>query len=495
MIGVKILRKLKAVIADDRFFFLTLILFILQAAWVAFSLNHSGYYDEQFHYGLSQFYSQYLNPWRVEQSANWDIWGDVVRHPSYLYYFILGKILNFLNLFSLGYIDKLIYLRLISVTFFAAGLYVYRKVLISLGFSKLITNLTLLFLIQIPVLTLIAGQVNYDNPMFFFAALFLLQGIKLIQRNELNMSSLVLFILTGVAGSMIKYAFLPLFFVGLLGVAVHYVLTYKKRLLNRAVKSFVLMSKVNRLVVLLLVIITSIVFLERYAVNYFHYKAFWPECHNVLSEERCSNYYIWNRNNRLTVNEHKEVDTSIIRYLGTWSGGMIETQYSVPYMTSLTNEKLNATIKPPLPLYYEANQAILLLGAIVLLLTLARTLRSRERVYIFSVAVFFTLVLIAVNYIDYRKLGVVAATNGRYLFPVLPVFIAFAAEGVSLIIRNHTKVTLLLLLGVLFTISQGGGIISTLMQAEQEWYWQKSEVLSLNTKLKGVVNGFVIKGE
>jgi hypothetical protein len=125
-------------------------------------------------------------------------------------------------------------------------------------------------------------------------------------------------------------------------------------------------------------------------------------------------------------------------------------------------------------------------GGVALFLLYAReVLRNKILLLFTAAALFYTFGVFVQNYLVYIDLGVPLATNGRYLFPVLPIFgILVGLSLIKLVGRHAKRVLITAFLFCLLLMSQGGGIMIYLLDNFQPIYWRNNTALKINEKAK-----------
>jgi len=160
------------VIRSDRFFYVTVGLFGLASAWVATASLypmafdeefHFMAFDEEFHFGLIKIYSTHLTPYTLEPTRDMAQYGLVSADVSYLFHYLMSFPYRVINVLPASEQTIIILLRFINIGFVLWALFIYRKILDELGVSKAISHVTIAFFTLIPIMPLLAGQINYDN--------------------------------------------------------------------------------------------------------------------------------------------------------------------------------------------------------------------------------------------------------------------------------------------------------------------------------------------
>ena len=139
----KVLARFNEYLRSNKFYRLILIVFVIEASWIALSAKYPQAFDENFHFGLIKIYAHYWLPFLTTQPPHADAYGAVARDPSYLYHYLMSFPYRLINLFVKGQTVQVIILRFINIGFFAFGLVLFRKILLKVGTSKALTNLIL----------------------------------------------------------------------------------------------------------------------------------------------------------------------------------------------------------------------------------------------------------------------------------------------------------------------------------------------------------------
>ncbi len=82
-------------------FWATIALFLAETSWVAFRSAFPMAYDESFHVGLIQIFTEHLNPIISQQHPSTFGFGNIVHNPSWLYHWLLSFPDRLLSLGSL----------------------------------------------------------------------------------------------------------------------------------------------------------------------------------------------------------------------------------------------------------------------------------------------------------------------------------------------------------------------------------------------------------
>ncbi len=226
------------------FFRVVVILFAIQALWVALSNRYPMAFDENFHLGVIQLYANHHLPFWTSQPEGANAFSAIFRDPSYLYHYIFGWIYNVIELFTGSQTTQVLILRFMNIGLFVWALYVYRRLLLTIGASSAATNALVLIFTLIPVASLLAGQINYDNlfiPLVGLLMIWLLEFIRKLKKTQkVDTESLLKITCLGLFGSLVKYAYLPFFVAGVGLVALF--LAWNYRLDIRSLRSDLLVG-------------------------------------------------------------------------------------------------------------------------------------------------------------------------------------------------------------------------------------------------------------
>jgi hypothetical protein len=287
---------------SSRFFKFIFLFFIFESVWIAFSAAYPQAFDENFHFGIIQVYSHYWLPFLSSQPAGASAYGAVARDPSYLYHYLMSFPYRFIALFLHTQIEQVIALRLINVGLLGSGLILSRRVLLRVGISAALANMTILVFVLIPIVPQLAAQINYDNlfiPLTAWAILLTFNVTDQLRARQPSIKSIIgllsLCLLTG----LVKYAFLPIF----AGIIVFLIIVafkayrHKLRLLgSQLMRSWFTQPHYMKVVLLMIGVISIGMFVQRDGVNLIDYHSLEPNCSSILSVHACEAYSPWDYN-------------------------------------------------------------------------------------------------------------------------------------------------------------------------------------------------------
>lgn len=63
----------------------------------------------------------------------------------------------------------------------------------------------------------------------------------------------------------------------------------------------------------------------------------------------------------------------------------------------------------------------------------------------------------------------------------------------NFVLKKNRPLKLIVFLGVLSLFTQGGGLITYILQSKEAWYWQNSKVIEINNTAKRILQPLVIE--
>lgn len=463
-------------LASRKFFYFVLALAALQGVWYALGFAPS-IYDEGVHLGIINAYSHHLSPFISKQPTSLDSLGQITSNSSYLYYYLMSWPLRIMQLFTDNTQAQIIFLRLLNVAMFTGGLFAYGKLLYRSRVSRAVTNVALLIVILIPATAPLPGAVNYDNAVFLLSGLLLYLTVSIISGRTLTFKQASSFMILGLLGSLVKFEFLALFAPVALYVLVCLYRRGPSRVAAGLVNSFKKMRPHYSYLLLAVLILSLGLFIERPVVNELKYHNVNPQCEQILSKERCMKNYTAARN--ITLREDKPANfmpaNPVKYFVHFWAPGMMSTQ------TVLLGGET------PFRAMTVFSYGLASAGTILILLYLRDFLKKREYRLLLIIMAAYGLLLAAYNYDAYREYASPVAITGRYLLPVMPIFVFFALLALVSMLRKYPKILLLGCVGAILLLANGGGIITYMMDVPSRLYWPGFSDKGLSETVKDVM--------
>jgi hypothetical protein len=485
--------KFTRFLASRKFLYLILGFFVFEAGWLALSSVYPMAFDEDYHFGLIQLYSQHILPFFSEPTSAYKF-GEITRDPSYMYHYLMGFPYRVIELFTKNMTDQVIALRFIDIAMFSGGIVIFRKVLLRLKISKALANTVLLFFILTPMSSLLAAQINYDNMLFLCVPITFLLALRFVDRlkshKEFSLPLFIGWLSACLFTSLVMYTFLPIFLAMTLYLA--YILYkqwwHKRRtLFKRIADSYKHLERPVKIGLILLLIISGGLFVERDGYNTIRYGTPTPECNQVLSVQDCTNFGSWERNYNIAKYKSTYVHPTTYQFTRNWIHTMF---YNLFFAINGINSGFFA--QPPLPLP-EWSAGIIAVSGIGLLTLYRKKIFANDAAKFFGVIIFiYVTVLWLQNYSDYLHLGETVGVNGRYLIPVLLLVYALVGVAFRELLKKRELAKPLLTIVVILLFLNGGGIMTYMVRNDPSWYRSSIPVAKANQKAQMVLRPLIV---
>lgn len=488
-------RVLTTFFASSTFFWIILGVFVLQALWFVFSAVYPMAFDEEVHVGIIRVYSEQWSPFLYEQATSSDSFGAIVRDPSYLYHYLMSFPYRLLHVFTSSEAAIVIILRLLNVAMFAYALVLFRRVLLRAGTSQALSNVALALFTLIPIVPMLAAHVNYDNLMMLVVAWLCLLGMRImrqVRERSIELRDWWLLALLCLFGSLVKYPLLPV-----LAGAVICLLIYtwwqfrgsSKLFGSRTRKSWRGFSRRSAIIGVLLVVLATGLFVQRYGVNLVQYNHPVPSCDAVLDKERCMAYGPWRRNHNLA-QAKGDINGSPILYSGTWVERMWHRMFF-----AVNGPTSRYATRPPLPVP-ATTAAVLGISLFAASIIAWRQIRARPALLYFAGFIgLYVAVLWVDEYTQFLETGHPVAINGRYLIPVLLPLAAILGVGASYCLRNKAVLKPYVAGAVLLLFLHGGGVLTFISRSDASWNWPNQAVIKVNDAARKATSLLVFEGK
>lgn len=493
----RVLLGLGNIFASNKFFYSIIAFITLTSFWVALSSLYPMAFDEDFHLGLIRIYAEVWNPFSVVQTPEAAVFGSITTDPSYLFHYLMSFPYRILSAVIPSETVVIICLRVINIALFVLGLVLYRKVFLRAKIAPAIINVVIAVFVLIPVVPLLAGQINYDNLLMVIVAGVFLYTMsireQLRSKQTIPIAPLSYLVLLLLFSSVVKYAFLPIAAGAALYIGYELMRAYRKNkdVVPRFVSDIRQVALPAKVFVGVLFIVGLGLFSQRYVVNIVRYHDPVPDCAAVISVEECSQYGPWGRDYRYSQNKEGLEERNAVAYTAThWAWGMWHRLFFT--LAGPTNEY--ATRKPlPIP----AIVAIVVTAVgVVLALVYGRSLLRQYPIFVLFLVVgaLYVAALWLQVYQLYVYTGRPVAINGRYLIPLLPAFGVIVALAYSRFFSHIKQAQLkgVFALIILLLFLQGGGPITYIVRSEARWYWPNSFVQDANMQIQKMLRPVII---
>ncbi|HSW79464.1 MAG TPA: hypothetical protein VLG47_01685 [Candidatus Saccharimonadales bacterium] len=488
-----------SVIASSKFFWVILGIFILESLWIVFTTIYPMAFDEDFHFGLIKIYSHHILPFLSHQPPDANFFGPVANNPSYFYHYLMSFPYRIIALFVHSQTLQVICLRLINVALFAYSLVLFRKVFLRAKLTPAFTNFALFLFVFVPIVPMLAAQINYDNLSMVLVAwicLLMIRILSALNKNKIPATDIVLLACIGLVGSIVKYAFLPIMAASVIAVAIFILHAFGNKFNKIGHATAESVRKLGRLKVVLLSLLLLVslgLFSQRYLVNIATYKAAIPKCDKILTVDECMSYGPFNRTYTLLQTKDPNFKPSIVTYIPLWLYGMwFRTFFAVNGNIPSPWWARYETI-PPLKLPSLAVVGLIISSFGVVVIYIKKLYRDKFLIFLAMMAVLYTAALFIENYGSYAHSGQPVAINGRYLLPMaLPAFI-IAGRAWQLALSGHSRKIKLLLAGIVAVLFiQGGGVLTFMINSNHTWYWPDHRTQAAGFYAHEITQKFVI---
>jgi len=493
----RITRIIAAILGSRRFTIGTLCFFIFEGVWVACSAVYPMAFDEDFHFGLIKMYSHYWLPFLSTQPPNTSQFGAVTRDPSYLYHYLMSFPYRFIELFTHDQTIQVILLRFINIGLFGLGIVLGYKVMRRAGATRVLANTGLALFVLIPIVPLLAAQINYDNmvmPLVAWTCLMILRVDEQLRKRVIDLKLWAILAADCLLSSLVKYAFLPVafavfvFVVARVWIAFH---GHRHQLGTAFAQAYRTLSKKTVATLIVLLLISGGMFFQRYGLNVISYHTPLPGCNVVLNTDECMSYGPWARN-YMDAQTKGAVNRNPVAYSWTWLEGM---HYRLFFMVNGPASGFENYAPVPLP---SATAVVLVIAGVVALgLAWRRVFSGQNRyflLFLFLMASLYCLALWVDNYDDFLSTGQPVAINGRYLLVVLLPLIAVFGRALMAIIGRWRGLCTWAAAFAIILFLQGGGVMSFILRSDPQWDWPASPVVHANNAARKILAPPIVEG-
>ncbi len=470
---------LRTFIGSGSAFYIALVLFVLGATYIAAGSLYPMAFDEEFHYGLLQIYAAGWLPYGIEHSGDMAQYGAATADASYLFHYLMSFPYRLFAAIGVPENGIIIALRLINIALAAAALVVFRRALLEAGMSRRVTNVALICFMLIPVLSMLAAQINYDNLLLLIIAWCILLIVKITNAvragDFVPVQHMVTLFAAVLLGMSVKYAFLPLalgMFLWIIGLVYLNMRARRQSFLEYGKSLFEQWTRVSQKAKYILIglVFISVFFVSHYITSTLTYGSPIPSCDRVFTDKECEAYGPWNRNRNYAANKDAAfTPMTYPEYMAAeWFPDM--AQRLTFAVAGKTNNFQTQLPLPPL-VYGLATLSIIGLGCIIVQ-------AFRRRLPWFAsftalLSLIYAGVLSYQLYSDYIATAQPVAINGRYLLPLLPLVAAGMIDAMrrSVPTVNSSILATLTTVVVLYLIICGAGAGTYIVLSESHWYW------------------------
>lgn len=494
----KIAAKIYKIISSKKFFYVIIGLLILQAAWLALTVQYPQAFDESYHMGIIRVYAHQWLPFIPVEPANVIGFGDITRYDSYMYHYLMSFPERLISLFTHTTQIHVILLRFVNIGLFVGGVILFRRLFTRFNISNALIHVALLMFVLVPVVPTLAATINYDNMIFLLvpilAGLALTCATSIIKHKKLPASSFILFMAVGFIGSLTQYSFVPIFAGAFLYLLVLWIISHaKKQILTSIIPSFRAIRRSTQIILVIVFLISGGLFAERYVGNVVMYHSFAPDCAIVNPLAECLQYGPWARNYHLDQQIQKTnpaYSPSIFSYPFSWVSAMM---YRLYFTVNYDFKEYS-----PLPVPYISAWIIGGIGTLLVLVFRRSILRIDKRLLLLvSIIALYIGGLFYVNLTQFLHYRTIVAVNGRYLIIILPIIfiligLAYKQLFKKLFKKRANAFISIFAVVILLLAIQGGGAATYLLRSKPIWYWKNKALIEFNTTVKDIVAPLVI---
>lgn len=450
---------------------------------MALSFNYPMLWDEYYHFGLIQFYGQHISPIIANQPTSLDLYGNVARSPKYFYHYLLSFPYRGISLITANEAAQVIALRFINIGIFAAALVVFRKAMLRVTASKPLVHFALLIIALLPLTSLMAAHINYDNAQFLITALLLLWTIQYAQAKQPNVKLLLLIVSVSAIGALIKYTIFPIVVALGLYLMVHTLRNYGRDSLSMVMASWRDAARNTKIALLVLLVVSVGLAGERFVGNVVQYGRIDPVCNQVISTERCLSFSPFKQEHTLGNTQNKTMTDypwhEPLHFTYTY---FLRDNYK-QYFTSGTQLAYEYfTVPEPLKIPFTVVAVAAVISIVCVIISTKYLIRMPSVQISLLAALFLTAALWIIDYEKYIRTGAPLAIQGRYLLPLFPMVLLIALLGVRHAIPWRS-VKLVGATVVLIGLLWGGGLAAHIYHSKRDWYWQNNFVVTTNESI------------
>lgn len=510
---MKLHNKLASILRSPKFFRITLLIFLLQGTFFALAVNpslqssreDSTYLDRSIGLvpdgnrhmaAIYHFASQPIlnGPFIHDMTDAELMMGDVVRFPSYLYYYLMSFPVRAAVAFDMSDLAIVYLVRFIGLGFGVAALIVFRRIVQEVRAGPAITNLATFALASTGAFAYFAPAENYDMLALLLWFCVVLASLRLVQRRD--PAQLYWMVVVTLFLSVTKYTYLPFAGIVVLVALVLYVRDSKGlgdawgHTQTQLAHTWQQLARWRQGALIALLLIGAGLFVERIGMNLLQYQSVSPNCARVHSRESCMNFTVYERNvNRIdavAAGETWTKDFNAIGYTGAWLQRYYPTLYY--YMGHIWVYDIWIMLWVSLGVVVT-----LVMSALIYLLVKRRAvLRSRAEWLLLGIVGLITAGQYGYNVMIFLKYsGQLYGHQGRYLLPMIGflyvIMLLIVARAYYTLPQRYRKtaVTVLIIIGLATAVINGALLNFFIHANSPEWYSEMGKWLTPDTWYTG----------
>jgi hypothetical protein len=471
-------------LSSNRFLYFVILLFIFQALWIAFSLKYPMIYDEDYHIPVIKIFSHYWLPYIPQQLFEYDQYGNITMGDSLFFHYIMSFPYRVFAYFVHDSMAQVIFLRAVNILIAATGLYIFARLFDSIKIKKIHRNIGLLIFTLLPIVPLVAAQVNYDNALFPLTALYMLYAVRVVQSKRIVWQDIITLIIVGCFASLVKFTFLPLFAASVIYLLVIVFRRHGIKFFSRLWDSVRASTKKHYIVFGGSFLLFVGLFCYTYIKPAVQYGTPEPSCSQTLSEKRCSvgrqGALEARSDNAEATKDQRKADS-----VATFSIKWISNMHNISGLTAGQYFRQGLSTMSFLMLFGA------FIGIGFLLYSWTSLRKNSGWYFLFTMTAVLILSIYLFNMSSYYKSYQYFANQPRYLLSMMPVLITMIVVACAYALRKHRNVKIAVFLVVMGLFTQGGGVITHILVSEDSWYWQRPKVIEANHVAKEILHPIV----
>jgi hypothetical protein len=483
------------ILASRGFFYVVLGFFLFEALWIACSAVYPMAFDEGFHYGVIQLFSEHGSPFLSSQPVSADGFSAIIRDPSILYHWLMVIPYRLVGLFTDNQTAIVLVLRFLNIALFTWSLVLFRRLLLRAKLSAAFAHTALAIFVLIPIVPQLAAHINYDNLLMLAVPVIGLLAARVLdgfEKKKVDVTAILLLVLVCMASSLVKYESLPIVTAVLAFIGFRFYRTFRNRRLawQKTAQAWKHVPRRTALILLGVFVLLLGVMVQRYGVNAWQYQTLKPECDAVLNETRCQAFGPWARNHSMAQTK-PDVDTNPLYYTQRWVDGLHRRLMFA--ISGPTNSYYNY---PGLPLPAIGMWALAFISLLVLVVYGRRIFAQNRLLSLFFIMSVLYLVALWFNtYFQFLQTGRVVAVNGRYLLPILLPLAGVVGYGLSMALRSKPVLKASLAAVAIACFLHGGGVFTFIARSDDKWYWQNTFIVEMNHRAQDILKPVLIEGD
>jgi len=399
---------LNRIFSSKYFTYAIIIIFVLQAIYILFSVKIGVPPDELTHIRFIEFYAKQenLSPIISSQTDSFAL-GDVTREVSYLYHYLMSLVLRITELAGLS---AYVFLRFAGLAMTVATLFFVIRTAKLLEVPNKVIATSLLVVTNMAQFLLMSIAINNDNAIWLLTAASIFVLVKLWQSKTGQLRYLLWLVVLLVFGVIIKKTFMPLALIFTL-TATYYLWQNRNKF-----KDLFASFKFIEIVMSLIIIVGIGLVGERVGINLIKYNKIDAVCDQIHSVENCKNYGVYRRNFELYETAGTRTrEINILQFKLAWAQKTVARSFGV--------QAWPGEIETPVVF----NLSVIALLTLALVYGLKNWRSDTATLLILAVSLYYIVFNMLVNYSLYKRWGVFdLALQGRYIFPILVPLVIFS---------------------------------------------------------------------